>query len=166
MHWPISLLDGALGTAFFERLLRFFDFALGLAREDGERHVGDGILRFLQAQVGEATHNLNDGNALVGVNGIDDKVELSLFLGGFAGRAGGGRHDHAARRGGGVDAEHFFDLRDELGRFEELRIDTKNTQNIISQSLRFDARRGRLFPGDVPLFLRPSRFRVFPTHSL
>ena len=128
MHWPTSLLDGALGTAFFERLLRFFDFALGLAREDGERHIGDGILRFLQAQVGEATHNLNDGNALVGVNGIDDEVELSLFLGGFGGRAGGGRHDHAARRGGGVDAEHFFNLRDELGRFEELRIDTKHTQ--------------------------------------
>jgi len=83
-----NLLDGALGTAFFERLLGFFDFTLRLAREDGERHVGDGILRFLQAQVGEATHNLNDRDALIGVNVVNDKVELGLFFGGFAPAAG------------------------------------------------------------------------------
>jgi len=116
-----NLLDGALGTAFFERLLGFFNFTLRLAREDGERHVGDGILRFLQAQVGEATHNLNDRDALISVNVINDEVELGLFFGGFTSGSRAGGHHHAARRSGGVDAEHFFDLSDELGSFEELR---------------------------------------------
>lgn len=117
----LNLLDGALGAAFFQSLLRFFDFTLGLAGEDGERNVRDRILRLLQAQVGETAHNLNDGDALVGIDGINDKVELSLFFGSVTAGSRAGSHDHAARRSGGVDAEHFFDLRDELGRFEELR---------------------------------------------
>jgi len=127
-----SLLDGALSAAFFQGLLGFFDFTLGLAREDGERHVRDGILRFLQTQIREATHNLNDRNALVGIDGIDDQVEFSLFFSSFGSRASSSHH-HATRRSGGVDAEHFFNLLDELGRFEELR-DTKNTHKITRQS--------------------------------
>ena len=114
------LLDGALGTAFLELLLSGFDFFLLLAREDGERNVRDGILRFLQAQVGETTHNLNDSNALVGFDFVNDEVELSLFLDGFGGSRAR-RHHHTTRRGGGVNAEHFFDLLDELGGFKELR---------------------------------------------
>jgi len=130
-----SLLDGALSAAFFQGLLGFFDFTLGLAREDGERHVRDGILRFLQTQIREATHNLNDRNALVGIDSIDDQVEFSLFFSSFGSRASGSHH-HATRRSGGVDAENFFNLLDELGRFEELR-DTENTHKSTHVSHTF-----------------------------
>ena len=156
-----NLLDGALGTAFFERLLGFFDFTLRLAREDGERHVGDGILRFLQAQVGEATHNLNDRDALIGVNVVNDKVELGLFFGGFATGSRAGGHHHAARRSGGVDAEHFFDLSDELGRFKELRA-RERSRFYRQSSFRVASRHLSRVPRAFPSVRASSVFRVSP----
>merc|ERR1719409_2204491 len=60
------LLHLALSTASLELLHGLLDLALGLALEDGEGKVGDGILRLLEAEGGETADNLDDRDALGG----------------------------------------------------------------------------------------------------
>ena len=113
----ISHLAPPASSSFMASL----DLALGLALEDGEGKVGDGILRLLEAEGGETADNLDDRDALGGVDVGDDEVELGLLRSLLSTTGGGaGGHDNAARGGGGVDAEGLLDLLDELGGLEEL----------------------------------------------
>merc|ERR1719284_1478912 len=79
-----GLLDLLLGGALLERL--------GDALDE--------LLRLLQAQAGDATHDLQHGDLLVRGEGLKHQVELGLLLGGGGiatrGGAGGRHHHHAA----------------------------------------------------------------------
>ena len=116
-----NLLHLRLGAALLEGLHRLLALSLGLTLEDGEGEVGDRILRLLEAEGGEGAHDLNDRDALGGVDVGDDEVELSLLsslLGAAA--AGASRHHDTTRGSRRVHAEGLLNRRHELGRLEQL----------------------------------------------
>lgn len=116
-----ELLQFALSTSLFQSLLRRLAIFLLLTFQQSERQVGHGILRFLQAEVGQASDNLNARDSLVRSDFSDNQVKFRLRFSGFTTGSGtrASGHDHAARRRGGIDAERFFDLGDEFRGFHE-----------------------------------------------
>src|SRR6185503_11945125 len=113
-----SLLNLDLRAAFFELLLHGIGLFLGRPGLDGLGSALDQILGFLESEIRELAHHLDDLNFLVGRGRRENDVERRLLFGGSSrGSASGGRR-REGNGSGGSDSEPALQSLHQLGQIQ------------------------------------------------